>query len=252
MARKDASKATRELNIQFGPVTVGVRLYKATDDKLVREGHRYHATDLKPVKNIPTCSGCGTVVPWSEIVTGYELDDKVVPMTKDEIKRLKPTSTSTVNIRSFIEASEVPFIALGGDIFYVGTGKKTTGAPYALLRDSMKEAGKVAVVQWVNGHERLGILMPYKGIMLLRDVLYEEQIREPDFEVIEGKVSGELLGKGVEKVKEGTKPFNHGEFQEHFSKELDAVLLAKLEGKEVKVESVSMKTEEEELMALMG
>lgn len=251
MPGKSVVKATRELTINFGQVPVAVRLYKATDEKLVRKGHRYHGKDMAPVKNKTTCSGCGEEVAWGDIVNGYELDGQVIPMSKDEVKAMKPTSTSTVSIRSFIDLDEVPFIALGGDVYYVGTGKKTTGAPFALLRDSMKETGKVAVVQWVNGHERLGILMPCDDIMVLRDVLYEEQIRVPEFEVVEGKVTPELLRRGVKKVQEGTEPFAHGEYQEHFSKELDKVLIAKLNGEEVKVESVAAKSEDAELMALM-
>lgn len=249
---KTVNKATREMTINFGQVPVAVRLYKATDEKLVRGGHRYHGTDMARVRNVPTCEGCGEKLSLKDVVNGYELDGQVVPMSKDEIATLKPSSTSTVSIRGFCSLDEVPFLALGGDLYYVGTGKKTTGAPFALLRDSMKEAKKVAIVQWVNGHERLGILMPHKDIMVLRDVLYEEQIREPGFEVAEAKLTPELLKKGIQKVKEGAKAFKHDEYQEHFSKELDAVLLKKLNGEKVEVESVSVKNEEEELLALMG
>lgn len=249
--KKEASRATRELTIQFGQVPVAVRLYKATDEKLVRQSHRYHKVDMAPVKNVPTCEACKAILPWSDIVNGYELDGKVISMTKDEIKQLKPRSTETMTIKGYIDVKEIDPLLWGDSVYYVGTGKKTTGAPFVLLRDSLRESGKVAVVQWVNGHEQLGVLMPHGKALLLREVFYEDQIRSTDFDVVEGSVSPELLAKGVQKVRDGAKPFDHSEYEEHFSKELDAILFAKADGKEVKVESVTVKSEEEELMALM-
>ena len=69
--------------VSFGLVSIGVKLYSATEDKDIRF-HQVHATDGGRVKYKRVCSIDGEEVEYSDIAKGYELPDGQVVILTDE------------------------------------------------------------------------------------------------------------------------------------------------------------------------
>ena len=98
--------------ISFGLVHIPVALYTATTssgvdfdwlDKRTMEPVGYKRVNKKTGKEIAS----------ADIVKGVEVEDgHYVVLSADEIKAAFPKSTQTIEIESFIQASEIPFVYL--------------------------------------------------------------------------------------------------------------------------------------------
>ena len=78
--------------VSFGLVSIGVKLYSATEDKDVRF-HQVHVTDGGRIKYKRVCSIDGEEVEYSDIAKGYELPDGQVVILTDEDFDDLPLST---------------------------------------------------------------------------------------------------------------------------------------------------------------
>jgi DNA end-binding protein Ku len=94
------------------------------------------------------CAAEDREVPYDEIVKGYELSkDRYVALAPDELAALDPRKTRAIEIRDFVDLSEID------PIYYEATYYLVPDAPaakaYRLLGDAMRRAGKVGIASFV-------------------------------------------------------------------------------------------------------
>jgi DNA end-binding protein Ku len=70
-------------------------MYSASDDQKV-SFHQVHSSDNGRVRYRKFCEACGNELHADEIVKGYEVADRMIKFTDEEIDSLKPITTRSI------------------------------------------------------------------------------------------------------------------------------------------------------------
>jgi DNA end-binding protein Ku len=133
--------------LTFGLVNVPVKLFTAVTQKEVHF-HMLHAKDGARIRMKRFCSAEDREVPFEEIVKGFELaKERYVTIAPEELDALDPKATRTIEIRDFVELSQIDPIYY--DRTYYLVPDKTAAKAYRLLLDAMRSTGKVAMATFV-------------------------------------------------------------------------------------------------------
>ena len=112
----------------------------------------------------------GKEIQAADIVKGVKQDDgNYVVLTEEQIKAAYPKATQTIEIESFVNASEIPFILLERPYYLepVGKGEKV----YSLLREAMREAGVIGIARVVmHSKEHLAALIVSGPALMLNTI----------------------------------------------------------------------------------
>src|SRR5919109_3144904 len=130
--------------ISFGLVNVPVELFSAQKRSAEIDLTMLDKRDLAPVGFKRVNKASGKEVPWAEVVKGYEYeDDKYVVLSEEDYRRANPELAKTVDIQAFVDLADIAPQYFETP-YYLIPGKRGEKA-YALLRDTLKKAGKVGV-----------------------------------------------------------------------------------------------------------
>lgn len=246
-------------HIVFGTIFIPVRLYAATENLHVNF-HQVHKEDCGRVRYKKVCEKDGKELTRDEIGKAYIIAGECLQFTDEEIEALKPAATKTMEIEGFCDFSEIPVVALSKS-YYLGTESPTRGGvgqSFGLLKKAMEKRDKIAVVKWVaRTNEYLGILQPCKNGFLLKQILYNEQVRSSDeMEVIEAEVNTELVDKGALVVDNMTYHFNWKNYTESYTQQVKELIEKKALGEPIEVpkfkppEVRSLEAELEKMLAI--
>ena len=130
-------------SIAFGLVNIPVELFSAVRDH--RPKFRLlHAKDEAPVRYERVCQSDGKPVAWDDLVKGYEYEKgNFVVLTKDDFKTAALNKTKTIDILDFVDPEEIDERYFETP-YYLQAGKGADRA-YALLREAIRESGRVGV-----------------------------------------------------------------------------------------------------------
>ncbi len=175
--------------INFGMVTIPVKMYTATEQKDVRF-RLVHAKDGAPIVEKRFCSEEDKEVPWEEVAKGYEKSKgEYVVIDREEVtEAAKPDETTrTIDIGDFVEIEEIDPIYFEKSYFLEPTD---VGAkPFNLLRRALEETNRVAVAKvTIRTKERLATLRVYDSTMVLETMYWPDEIRSvKDLDLPTGK-----------------------------------------------------------------
>lgn len=162
--------------ISFGLVHVPIALYPASQETAI-DFDWLDKRSMDPVGNKRVNKRTGKEIEKENIVKGIKQDDgDYVVLSDDEIKAAFPKSTQTIEIESFVKASEISFFLLERPYYLepVGKGDKV----YALLREAMLEAGVIGIARVVmHTKEHLAALIPWGPALMLNTVRWASEIR---------------------------------------------------------------------------
>jgi DNA end-binding protein Ku len=163
--------------ISFGLVSVPIKLFAAARYSHI-SFHEVHRECGHRVQQQLYCPYDKRVVSRDEIVMGYEVDEgKMVIVNREELKKLQPASSSTMEILQFVKLSDVDPIFFETSYFSVPEEAGRRG--YTLLLETMEEM-KLAALAQVTMHqrERTVILRPYRGGLTLHTLYYPNEIHD--------------------------------------------------------------------------
>jgi DNA end-binding protein Ku len=195
-----------------------------------------------PVALYPASHEAGIDFDWldkrSMDPVGYKrVDGNYVILSEDQIKAAYPKSTQTIEIESFVKASEIPFTLLETPYYLepIGKGEKV----YALLRESMIEAGVIGIARVVmHTKERLAALIPSGAALILNTIRWASEIR-PLTELklpTEGAAAAGLkpgeLKMAAQLINDMTGPWKAGDYSDKFSDAILALVSKKVEAGE--------------------
>src|SRR5690348_8584525 len=93
--------------VSFGLVSIGVKLYSATEDHDVKF-HQVHAEDGGRIKYQRVCSIDGEPVEYSDIAKGYELPDgQLVILTDEDFDDLPLPTRREIEVLEFVDQDEI-------------------------------------------------------------------------------------------------------------------------------------------------
>jgi DNA end-binding protein Ku len=165
--------------ISFGLVHIPVGLYSA-EKRNSFDLTMLDRRSMKPVGFKRYNKETGEDVPWDEIVKGYEYEkDRYVVLTEQDFKRANVEATQTVEILSFVEREEI------GPMYYETpyylAPDKRGHKGYALLRETLKQTGKIAIANVViRTRQYVAALIPYGDVILMNTLRYANELRETD------------------------------------------------------------------------
>src|SRR5438445_10860882 len=133
--------------ISFGLVNVPVEAYPA-DQSHALSFSMLDKRDFAPVGFKRYNKKSGADVPWGEVVKGYEYEKgQYVVLTDEDFRRANIKASQTIEIETFVPASEVPPQFYETPYYLVPT--KSGEKVYALLRETLRSTGRVAIAQVV-------------------------------------------------------------------------------------------------------
>ena len=224
--------------ISFGLVHVPVTLYSASQDVSI-DFDWIDKRTLDPVgyKRINKVSGKD--IEKENVIKGIKQDnDEYIIISEDEIKAAYPKKTQTIEIESFVKASEINFMYLEQPYFLEPGGK--ADKVYALLREAMKESDVIGIARVIlHTKEHLAALIPNEAGLVLNTIRWATQVRsnselklpadgKKDLKPAELKMANQLISDMTNKWKPE-------DYQDAFGKSIQALVDKKLKAGEVNV-----------------
>jgi DNA end-binding protein Ku len=169
------ASSTWKGSISFGLVSVPIRLFAAARSSHIAF-HEIHKSCGTRVRQQLYCPHDERVVSRDEIAMGYEIDkDKFIMVDQDELKKLQPASSTTMEIVQFVKLAEVDPVYF--ETSYFAVPEEASRRAYALLMGTMEKL-KVAALAQVTMHqrERTVILRPYRDGLIVHTIYYPNEI----------------------------------------------------------------------------
>jgi DNA end-binding protein Ku len=232
--------------ISFGLVHVPVQLYPATQSEKVGF-NLLDKRSMDPIGYKQINKNTGKDVTRDNIVRGFEYEKgKYVVMTDAEIRAANPESTQTVDILSFVDAPEISFLSL--DTPYYLTPDRKGEKVYALLRDALKDTGKVGIASVVlHNKQHLAALIPVGPALALNTLRWGDEVRDfsqftfPDEDTKKAGVTAKELDMAKRLIDDMSDSWDPTKYHDTFRDDIMALVEKKV--KEGKVAEV-MKFEE--------
>jgi DNA end-binding protein Ku len=220
--------------VSFGLVSIGVKLYSATEDKDIRF-HQVHAADGGRVKYKRVCSIDGEEVEYSDIAKGYELPDgQVVILTDADFDELPLSTRREIEVLEFVAQDEIDPIMFEKTYYLEPDGP--AARPYVLLRDALENAGQVAITKIaIRQRESLAVLRVRDGVLVMHTMRWPDEIRRPDFAFLDEDIAvrPQELKMAEALIGSMTSEFDPGQFTDDYREAMTALLEAKQSGGDV-------------------
>ena len=220
--------------IQFGLVTIPVKLYLATETGGIGF-NLLHKTDLSRIQMKVYCPADDEVISRSDTVRGYEWSKgRYVVVTDEDIESVPLKTVRAIEIEMFVDAHRegqgVEFVKQAYYLEPDAIGRKA----FELLRQVLAEQGKTAICKIVlKDREQLAALNPYTKTMLLTTLHWPDEVRSldelniPD-EEIEVKPAERKMAEQLVASMSGV--FNPEEYHDNYREALMKVIEAKVAG----------------------
>ncbi|MCK1797634.1 Ku protein [Streptomyces sp. XM4193] len=166
-------------SLSFGLVSIPIQLYGATENHRV-SFHQVHTKEGcgGRIRYRKFCDLEDVEVQSDEIGKGYTADDgSTVVLTEEDLASLPLPTAKTIEILSFLPASEIDPIQLDKP-YYLATDHAAAAKPYVLLRSALTRSGKAAVAKFaLRGREALGLLRVVDDTLVLHSMLWPDEVR---------------------------------------------------------------------------
>jgi DNA end-binding protein Ku len=165
-------------SLSFGLVNVPVQIVSAVRD-LDLHFHQLHEKDKVRIEQRRFCSKEEVEVGIEEVAHSYDLDGKQVVVTDEELGSVQPRKTRTIDIETFVAASELDPIHFDHPYFLVPAGdSEGTLRAYRLLERTMDKSERVALGRFVmRTKEYLAAIRARDGALELTTMLFHDEVR---------------------------------------------------------------------------
>ena len=220
--------------VSFGLVNVPVRLYSATENHDV-QFRQVHRGDGGRIKYQRICSIDGEQVSYDDIAKGYETEDgQMVVLTDEDIADLPTRSSREIAVEKFVPTEQIDPMLL--DKSYYLEPDTTAAKAYALLRDALKAADRMAIVTVsIRARMTIAVLRVRDDVIVMQTMLWPDEIRSPEFanlgEDTDAKPAELAMAKMLVESLAGD--YEPGDYEDDYSQAIAAVVKAKLEGGQV-------------------
>jgi DNA end-binding protein Ku len=173
-----AQRALWKGTISFGLVTVPINFISATEAGETLAFNLLHKKDGSRIVEKRFCKAEDVEVRWSDVVKGYQYaKGQYVVITDDDFEKARVPATQTFEIRKFVPAIDVEDLYFNHP-YYVTPQGRAAVKTYALLRDALRETGKLAIGTIVlRQREHLAALEPAGNALVLTTMRFAHEIR---------------------------------------------------------------------------
>ena len=220
--------------LKLALVSCPVKLYSATSsaekisfNQLHKDTHnrvqmRYHDPELGEIDR-------------KDLVKGYQFEkDRYVIVDKEELDGIQIESNKTINIEGFVDADDIDAIYLDSP-YFLGPDGPVAEEAFAVIRESLRRAGKVALARIVlSGRERLIAIAPRGDGFLMTTLRSKKEVRNHEhyFEPLDVELDDELMAMAEMIIDQKKMAFDPETFVDRYEAALMELVKAKIAGKE--------------------
>jgi DNA end-binding protein Ku len=225
--------------ITFGLVSIPVELHAAEERREFKFA-LIDKRDFSPVGYKRYSKRSGKEVPWEDVVKGYEYEkDEYVVLSDEDFRRANVKASQAIEIQAFVPADEIPIEYFETPYYLVPTraGQKV----YALLRETLRASGRIAVAQVViRTVQHLAAVVPVGKALMLNTMRYPDQLRDDADLALpaEGLKSVRVTAKEAELAKrlvaDMAEHWKPGEFKNTYHEDLMRRIREKIKAGETK------------------
>lgn len=217
--------------IGFGLVSIPVRLFSATQESEL-DLDMLDGKDHARIRFQRVNEDTGREVPYERIVRAFDMEGKYVVLEDKDLKDAAVEKSEVITIHDFVQEEEVE-----GRYFekpyYLEPDKGGTRA-YALLREALRNSGKVGIASFVmRTKEHPAVLQPDGPVLILNQLRYAEEVRPTDglkLPKVEKLAAGEL-NLAMQLIDQGAGTFDITRYKDEYTSALMKVIRAKAKGK---------------------
>ena len=231
-----AARPTWQGHLKLSLVTCPVALYTATSASSNVSFHLINPETNNRIRMVTTDPETGPVE-RSSLVKGYEVSKGEYVLFDDEdFEKVRLESTRTISIDKFVDETEIDRL-YWDDPFYVVPDKGVGTEAFAVIREAMKNAGKIAIGCLVlRGKERqLALEVHGKGLVAYTLRAHDE-VRQPEefFDDIPAvKADKDMVEIATRLIAQKEADFDPSEFKDRYDDALRDMIEAKKKGQGV-------------------
>ena len=165
--------------LSLGLVNVPVGLYTATQDKSIHL-NQFETGTSDRIRYKKVNERTGSEVEARDISKGFNIGGgEFVILTDEELASAEPEKSRLIDITDFVELGEIDPLCYRATYYLAPEGEAANKA-YALLRQVMQEAKKVAIGTLVmRNKEYLVAIRPGDEVLLLQTMYFPDEIQTP-------------------------------------------------------------------------
>jgi DNA end-binding protein Ku len=220
--------------ISFGLVAIPVKLYTATEAHDV-SFRQVHITDGGRIRYKRVCELDGQEVPYSDIAKGYELPGgEMVVLSDEDFSNLPLASSKEIDVVEFVPAEQIDPL-LYNKAYYAEPDKSAV-KPYVLMRDTLADSERVAVVKvTLRSREALGVLRARDDVLVVHTLLWPEEVRNAESLAPQGEatVRKQELAMASSYIDSLAADFDPSQYTDGYKAAVEELVAAKTAGREV-------------------
>ena len=218
-------------SINFGLINIPIKLFSAVQESAL-DMDMLDKSDHSNIRFKRVNENTGKEVTFADIVKGYKVDEHYVILEAADFEAADAEKTKTIDILNFTEEKEIDSIYYEQP-YYLEPDKGSMNA-YALLRDALQASKKVAVTSFVlRNKEGLAILKPYKDVIVLNRIRWEQEIRETSELKLPpvSKTKAKEIDMANKLVEQLTEKFDISHYKDEYTTKLLKIIKDKAKGK---------------------
>jgi DNA end-binding protein Ku len=225
--------------IQFGLVTIPVKLYLATESSYTIRFNMLHEKDKARIQMKTWCPVEDKPISRADTVKGYEYaPGEYVVITDEDLEKVPLKTVRSIEIEQFTKTEDDDSNTRFVKQAYYLEPDKIGRKPFYLLRSVLQDEGLTAICKVViKDREALAALDPFADTMLLTTLHWPDEIRatsELDLPDEDYDFKPAELAMARQLVSAMTGEFNASEYKDEYRDALMQVIESKIEGHEVK------------------
>jgi len=172
-----AARSTWKGSLKLSLISIPIRVFPATNPGSDVSFRQFHRKCHTPIKMKRWCPHCEEEVGLDDIVKGYQTSKgRFVMVEKEEIEKLRPESTRTVELSHLVDASAIDPLYIER-AYFLAPDNKAAGSSFAVMREAL--AGKAAVGRLaLHGREYLAAVLPRDRELVLYTLRTSGEVRD--------------------------------------------------------------------------
>lgn len=216
-------------SLSFGLLNVPVSLMSG-ERRMDLSFRMLDARNKKPIRYERVNAETGEEVPWKDIVKAFEYDKgSYVVIEKEDIAAAAPETHESIDVEAFVDAESIGLRFFEKPYILVPGKKAEKG--YVLLRETLKETGKVGIARVViRTREYICAVMPEDDALVMILLRYPQELVSPDeYKLPQGQASDyRVAPKELEMAKQliesMTSEWQPDSYQDEFRERLSDII----------------------------
>jgi DNA end-binding protein Ku len=190
----------------------------------------------EPVRRLNVGQSSDEPMPQQDLTKGFEYErGRYVTISADELRAITPATSAEMEITEFVHLHEIDPVYF--EVSYYVQPEDAGRKPYALLYQAMRESGFAAVAQFaMHRRDRIAVVRPGPVGLIAHTMYFASEVRsDQEVRAETSLLSAKEVGLAKTLVVALAGPFDPAKYRDQYRERLEALIAAKVEGKETAI-----------------